>query len=147
MRLIVEEKGIPKKSVRVGKKKGYNSQDSQMKAYKWMFASQMRENGFKAYVKEPLQLTLSVYIPMPKKWSEERKNESRGQPWVTSRPDCSNLAKFYEDVLNRIAYEDDAHISRLISEKIWWDTSMVEINIKRLKDNETPKFPVGKGIC
>lgn len=82
----------------------------------------------------PIALYLGNYIPMPRSWSTKRKNESEGL-LVDKKPDVDNYVKFYSDVMNEIAYRDDAQISILVAEKRYSKFPRVEISLISCKDN------------
>ncbi len=128
MKLFIEEKAQSKARPRLGKYGVYDSQYSKKREDKWFFALQMREKGILKLAKQPLRMSLTSYVPMPRSWNTAKKKSFLGHPCI-SPPDVDNSVKYYCDVLNRIAYEDDAHIAQLWSEKIYWDTRGVEINL------------------
>lgn len=130
MRLFIPKAPIGKARHRFNSDSGvtYDPQKSTKMGDKWLCATQMREKGIKTLPKQPLRVTLTNFIPMPRSWSVAQKNAFLGRP-VISKPDVDNSIKYYFDVLNRIAYEDDAHIAQLWSEKLYWETPGVEINI------------------
>ena len=133
VRLFFKEKPIAKTRPRFNSKtkRAYSNQSNLVKAKKWEIAKQMREKGFERLVKQPLHATLTSYIPFPRSWTESRKNSLLGHPCIT-KPDTDNVLKFYCDVLNRIAYEDDAHICSLWGNKIYAHEGGVKINITPL---------------
>ena len=67
------------------------------------------EAVFKTPLNSPLKMTVSFYLPRPKRliW------KTRAMPDVPCphRPDCSNLLKSIEDGLNGVAYLDDAQLT------------------------------------
>lgn len=130
MRLFIAQAPIGKARHRFNSKSGvvYDPQKPTKMADKWIFAAQMREKGFKTLSKQPLSMSLTNFIPMPRSWSTAKKRRFLGQPAIC-KPDVDNAVKYYCDVLNRIAYEDDAHISQLWSEKLYSDSAGVEINL------------------
>lgn len=128
MRLFIGEKALGKARARLGRYGAYDPQDDKKKSDKWGFALQMREKGFLKLHKQPLYLNLVSHVQMPKSWTEAKRNDYRGHPCIVT-PDIDNCVKYYCDVLNGIAYEDDSHISHLWAEKIYWDTPSVEINL------------------
>ena len=132
MRFVLKERPIPKARHSFRGRTPYDPQHGLKNSHKWDFINQMRENGFKAYDKRPLGLSLVSTIPPPKKWSKARKEESYGQPWVTNRPDCSNVLKFYEDALNEIAYEDDAHLSQVFVSQEYGEEYKIIIDIEEI---------------
>ncbi len=72
---------------------------------------------FRPYV-EPLQMTLQFCLPMPKSWTQIKKDDLAGRPHV-SRPDADNLAKAVMDALQGICYLEDSQIFDLAVAKHW----------------------------
>lgn len=136
MRLFIDHKPIGKARPRFNTETGaaYDPQSTQKMGYKWIFAAQMREKGYKRLSKQQLGMTLTSYIPIPKSWSQRKKNALLGHPAIC-KPDVDNSVKFYCDVLNGIAYEDDAHISQLWTEKLYAKSPGVEITLTPLGGN------------
>lgn len=128
MKIVFNEKVISKARPRFNSANGqaYDSQKSQKMAHKWNVASQMRENGVLKLSKQPLRCTLSYGTPFPSSWNTAKKKAFLGVPCIC-RPDVDNAAKYYLDVMNGIAYEDDAHISQLWVEKYYSEQAYVEI--------------------
>jgi len=67
--------------------------------------------------------TVVFYIPMPKSWSEKKKNKMLHKPHET-RPDIDNLAKALFDAL----YSDDSHIHNIRLIKVWADKGAIKID-------------------
>lgn len=130
MRLFLNEtpkgKARPRFNSHTGR--AYSQQKDYEDVLKLMVKSQMSEKGICALSKQPLYASLTNYIPMPQSWSQRKKNAFLGRPAIC-KPDVDNCVKLYCDVMNRIAYEDDAHISQLWCEKLYWDSPGVEINL------------------
>lgn len=72
------------------------------------------------------------YMPMPKSWSEKKKNQLRFEPHL-QRKDTSNLVKALEDAL----FPDDKIIYDFRASKFWNDFGFIEIQIGGM--------PVAKG--
>lgn len=130
MKLFIDKSPIGKERHRYNSKtrQTYDPQKSTKMGDKWLCAAQMREKGIKTLPKQPLSVTLTHFIPMPRSWPTAKKKRFMGHPAIC-KPDIDNCAKYYFDVLNRVAFQDDAHISQLWSEKLYWDIPGVEITI------------------
>ena len=128
MRLYLEEKAQAKARPRLGKYGVYDDQHSKKHADKWTFALQMRKKGILKLAKQPLRMQLISYVPFPRSWSTAKKKAFLGKPCIKT-PDVDNSVKYYCDVLNKIAYEDDSHIAQLWAEKLYWHTAGIEINL------------------
>ena len=100
-----------------------------MRKIKWVFAKQMRAKGYLKLEEGPIRFRATFYVPIPKSWSKKRRDEAEGQP-VTVKPDWDNRGKIYGDILNGIAYSDDAQICSALCEKFYSATPRVEIIIK-----------------
>jgi len=138
MFLTVIHEPIAKKRPRFGRNKGkvitYDEQYKDKRSLKWHFASQMRENGFKMLSNEPIEFTVLCYTPIPKSLSKAKKTALRGT-YNYRKPDLDNYVKFYADVLNGIAYEDDNLIACICCKKLYSDEPRVEIYIQPLGEN------------
>lgn len=109
----------------------YDPQSSDKLKAKWILAEEMRQNGFKLIQDQPIEMTLINHTAIPASCSKKRLNELDGKFCIT-RPDIDNYIKFYADVLNGIAYNDDRQIVRLYSEKLYSKNPRVEITITQL---------------
>lgn len=128
MHLRVDHNPIAKKRPRFSKFGTYDVQTSDKRSLKWHFAKQMRENGFLKLSNEPVRFEVLCYCSIPKSLSQ-RKQIALNGILHTKKPDLDNFVKFYADVLNGIAYEDDNLISTIWCEKRYSDKPRVEINI------------------
>lgn len=128
MRLILNEAPIAKKRPRFSKNGTYDAQSRDKRGLKWVFASQMRQNGFLKLSNEAIQMEVLCYCSIPESFSKHRKIALNGGP-VTTKPDLDNYLKFYLDVLNGIAYDDDNLVSSIYAEKRYSDKPRIEINI------------------
>jgi Holliday junction resolvase RusA-like endonuclease len=140
--------GNPKGKIRhrMNRGKAYDPSHKKKIATKFLIGAQMREKGFKRLSKEPLRLEVHAYCPIPKSLTKARKNDLKGQ-FVTTKPDLDNICKEWADILNGIAYDDDAHIAELYSKKTYCDKPRVEINIKPISELNKNIPPFGKGLC
>lgn len=67
---------------------------------------------------DQIEVTITAFMPIPRSWTKAKQAAALdGQHPHTSRPDADNLAKTVLDALNRLAWEDDSQIVRLIVEK------------------------------
>ena len=87
----------------------------------------------------PLWVTITFYIRRPKGHYGTGKNAGVLKPnapeYPTPRPDLDNYVKFYFDVLNEVAWEDDAQVCILSARKLYSDDNTPEtyIEIKRAR--------------
>lgn len=135
MHLVLEQTPIAKARHRHYQRGGrvitFDPQCKDKDGAKWMLQSQMREKGLNSIQEGPLYMSLINYTPIPQSWSMKKQKAFDGQDCV-SRPDLDNYIKFYGDVLNGVAYEDDRQITRMWSEKLYSAKPRVEIIIQPL---------------
>lgn len=84
---------------------------------------------------KPLQGALKVEIRWVYAWrkSETKKNIAKGEMWCTTKSDCDNLCKMFNDILTRLGFwNDDAQISVLHFEKLYSDVPRIELKITEL---------------
>lgn len=130
------QSGAPsaKKRHRTSNGRVYDPQHLEKLKLKWLFAAQLRDQGYTESLKCPVEVHLEVGVPIPKSWSKKRKEKALGR-FVTTKPDLDNYEKMYFDVLNKIAYLDDSQISSIFSQKRYSNEPGIEIIINKLEDN------------
>jgi len=114
----------------------YDSQNKEKLKMKWDFADQFRSQGFLSTLEGPIIATVDIRHPIPKSWSKKRKVSvlTGNDKFVTTKPDIDNICKWYFDVLNQIAYNDDSQIVSLTSKKTYSNNPGVEITLFRMED-------------
>lgn len=70
----------------------------------------------------PANAHIIFVIPMPKRWSQKKRNQQNGQPHQ-QKPDIDNLTKSLLDAL----FDDDSHVWDVRASKIWGNTGMIII--------------------
>lgn len=118
--LKVEGTPIAKKRPRFARRGGfvktYNSQETEEGLFYLNVKEQIKEK-----FSEPLIVEMHFIMPRPKSHFGTGKNSGKlktsAPKYHTSKPDCSNLVKFPEDILNGIAWNDDSQIIKSISMK------------------------------
>ena len=96
---------------------------------------------YRAY-KDELNLRLKPYgeidlnfsgirfvIPMPKSWSQKKRDEMNGQPH-TQKPDVDNLLKGLMDAL----MEDDSGVHTVSIQKVWGEEGGITIRLEKTAD-------------
>lgn len=129
MKFVYNHKPIAKqrhRSTRTGHT--YDPQHAQKMETKKDSVAQMFENGFKSLKNESLMLSATICREMPKSWSKAKKNALKGKP-CDKKPDLDNYLKYYSDVLNTVAYDDDSQIASITACKIWDDKNLVTLNL------------------
>ena len=85
-----------------------------------------------------LSLKITFYFELPNSWPIKKKEKVSGKR-KRSRPDLTNLIKFYEDFMQDIdLFKDDAQIVEITAQKLYDDGQgpRVEIILKEI-DNAT----------
>ena len=78
----------------------------------------------------PLELSLTVYLPIPASWSRKKRDSAlSGGVWPLSRPDVDNYAKNICDALNGVLWGDDSQIVRLTCAKVYSDDPRAVVKV------------------
>lgn len=91
----------------------------------------MRYREFRDQVKK-LGITVAdgdrifFFLPMPKSWSQKKKNAHRGLPH-RQKPDIDNLCKALLDAI----FKDDCHIASIQLYKHWHDKGQIIIHRRK----------------
>lgn len=81
------------------------------------------------------------HIGVPKSWTKAQKHKAlTGTIHHISKPDASNLAKFYEDCMKGIIYTDDSIIVWVSPIKVYDDEAYTEIYITPFRIEEYQRF-------
>ncbi|QKN82210.1 RusA family crossover junction endodeoxyribonuclease [Scandinavium goeteborgense] len=70
----------------------------------------------------PANVHIIFIIPMPKSWSQKKRNQMDGQPHQ-QKPDIDNLTKSLLDAL----FDDDSHIWDVRTSKVWGEAGQIII--------------------
>ena len=84
--------------------------------------------------KEPLDIRIIAYYPIPQSTSKKRRKEMlehRIRPTV--KPDLDNVAKLIYDALNGVAWYDDNAIVDTQVRKFYSDTPRVDVFIRAVE--------------
>ena len=135
MKLTIEHAPIaktrPRMSVFRGKATVYDIQSSLMRRIKTVFKKQMRDKGYLKLAEGAISFKMTAHMPIPKT-SAKKTLEMEGMPH-TKKKDIDNIFKFYSDILNGVAYNDDAQICSILCEKFYSSKPRVEIIIEEYK--------------
>lgn len=134
MEFVFKQTPVAQKRPRFGDGRVFNPQRKIKTNLKWDAASQMRSQRAEMVLESPVSLNMSVYVPLPKSWSQKRKNELLDKP-VTTKPDLDNYLKFYLDVLNGIAYQDDKQVAEVFCQKLYGKEACVKVHITEKTDS------------
>lgn len=124
---------VAKERPRLGRYGVYDSpaQAKRTREYRWTTKQQMVAERVSELAQGPIEASMRFYMPFPSKCNSEARNALEGE-WCDKSKDVDNMAKFYMDVFNKLAYHDDRQISRLVCEKIYSSEPSVEIELNPL---------------
>lgn len=123
MKITIPGDPIPKARARVTKKGfAYDPQWELKKNVTKFLEQQVHEfyekdknriEGHKLSIGEAFEVDWYFHMPIPKSFNQTKKNACKwGLIEHTSKPDRSNLEKFYEDCANGILWKDDSQITK-----------------------------------
>ncbi len=115
MKYVIEGDPIPLARPRLGKNRVYDSQRLEKNNYQEYLTIASR---YKRQLEGALSFEANFYMPLPKSWSDKKKQRMLGQPHI-SKPDWSNLLKFIEDCCTGILFEDDSLIAKVCGIKVY----------------------------
>lgn len=79
-----------------------------------------------------LSVTVKAYFGIPKSTSKTNKEEMlQGNMSPVKKPDIDNIAKIILDALNKLAFNDDNQITKLIIEKEYAEEEKVYVRIEQ----------------
>ena len=80
-----------------------------------------------------IELHVKCYLPIPVSKSKKWKVAAlAGEIYPTGKPDCSNLVKGVEDIMEGIFYRNDSQIVKVVVTKEYSDNSRWEITMNEL---------------
>ena len=102
--------------------------------------SDMRMQSIQYKPDKPLEgaiiLTVTIYRSIPKSFSKKKiEMAENGILRPITRPDVSNYLKGIEDAFNKIMWNDDSQIVRIIAGKYYSDRPRIEIEIQEVIEN------------
>lgn len=108
-------KPVPKQRPRNGN--GHTYTPTKTKDFEALVALKYREaNGRK--IAGPVAVSVTVWYEIPESWTKKRKREEWLKPH-TQKPDLDNVVKSILDGLNKVAWDDDAQVTRISASKYW----------------------------
>ena len=111
---------------------GKTAYDSQKKAKEYQIIEVMSQKDSWVYHEGALFMSCLFKMPIPKSLSR-KKRELFSESHHSSRPDIDNMVKWVMDLLNGVAFRDDAQISILESQKIYHEEPSTFIKIFELE--------------
>ena len=86
-----------------------------------------------AFVNEPLEMILNVYMAIPKGISKKKREQMLLHEYpALHNGDVDNFLKSVADALNGVAYTDDCQIVCATVNKIWSETAKAEVTIREV---------------
>lgn len=100
---------------------------------RWVFANTMEARKLQGEIEAKI---VAMY-PIPKSMTKKnRQLIDEGKLHPTKKPDLDNVAKIILDSLNKIAFDDDSQVTRLIVEKHFSNEPRVEITLRELDEKK-----------
>lgn len=79
----------------------------------------------------PVELAVTAYYKIPKSFSKKKRTEAlSGAVRPQTKPDIDNVVKVVCDALNKVAYNDDTQVVKIVAEKYYGETPGLIIEIK-----------------
>jgi Holliday junction resolvase RusA-like endonuclease len=79
----------------------------------------------------PIEIIITFVMPIPQSWSNVKKQRAIGQ-WHIKKPDTDNLVKSVFDSLNKLAWQDDNQVSKVLAAKFYGEKPGINITITEL---------------
>lgn len=111
------------------KRKVYDSQ-KHLKIAASLYLSQQAGND--PLFEGPIHMDITFYMKVPQSISAKRRELLYGKPHFT-KPDNTNMTKFYEDICSGILYHDDCIIAVTTARKIYDANPRTEFTLRELK--------------
>lgn len=81
-----------------------------------------------------ISATIIGVFPIPKSVSKKKREKMiEGKILHTKKVDCDNLAKVILDSLNKVAYDDDKQVCKLLVEKKYGENPHVEVILEEIE--------------
>ena len=111
--------------------------DSEQAQYEGKIRALLAQNAPEKPLEGAVNITIVCYLPIPASWSKKKRAAAlqpipRASIRPTTKPDCSNLVKNVEDVMNGIVYQDDRQIVGLFVTKWYSDAPRWEIEVSTI---------------
>ena len=82
-----------------------------------------------------IEMSVKAYFPIPKSVSKKQREIMATETYpCTKLKDCDNIGKIYADSINKIAYDDDKQIYKMVIEKYYSDNPRVEVELRTRDD-------------
>lgn len=81
----------------------------------------------------PVELAVTAYYRIPKAFSKRKRTEAlSGVVRPQTKPDIDNVVKVVCDALNKVAYNDDTQVVKIVAEKYYGETPGLVVEIKEV---------------
>lgn len=109
----------------------YNPQKNEMEAEKFWVQNEMRLQSAIKLAGAPILASVVLRHPLPSSWPQKRRNEAVGASYM-GKKDIDNCLKYYFDVLNDVAYDDDKQIASVWADQVYAEEAGVDIQLHSL---------------
>ena len=120
---VIPGNPIPLKRPRFAKGHVYDPQEDE-KSGTWMIIRQQQKGPM---LLGPVHLKITFFMNQPQR--------HKGKLWHRTKPDLSNLVKFYEDVCTGILYYDDKQVVKITAEKMYDENPRTVLTVILLKES------------
>jgi Holliday junction resolvase RusA-like endonuclease len=115
------------KPPRITKTGSYTTHTKHKQRLQWYLKSQVTQLPFDG----PICVNWLFVRPIPKGVSKVKRNQMLARTIVpTTRPDCSNYQKFFEDVFIGILWHDDSQIVSYTGAKVYGQVEGVQVHVQ-----------------
>lgn len=121
--IILNEKPIGKGRPRFTRR-GHAYTPATTRAYEKRLAAAAEQSFFARPLQGPLAVKLLAQLPVPKSWSQKKREAALRGEIAPGKPDIDNLIKTL-DALNGIVWEDDAQIAHIYARKVYGQPMLV----------------------
>lgn len=120
-------KGRPRATVIAGRARLYTPANTRKHESALRYAI-AQEWGERAPFDEPVSVTISVYLPIPKSFSKRKRDAAINRlVWPAKRPDLDNFMKAVWDSMNGVVIRDDAQIVHAETWKLYGERPGIHI--------------------
>ncbi len=132
MLIILEGPLIPWRAHGGYGRKSFNPLYAERKQVQWQITEQ--NPGGVQKILGPIHIQYTYYFPIPKSWSKKKTQRAMdNEIYPGTRPDLTNLIKFYEDCLKDFVIEDDSFVCSVSARKFYAENPKVVIKISKIE--------------
>ena len=84
-----------------------------------------------AFPEEAVEMSLDIYVQVPKSYSQKKKQKMIESEYPTKKPDTDNMLKAVSDALNGVAYTDDKQVVSVKVNKYWSEEPRAEVELRK----------------